>query len=156
MDPLSNHQHNLGRWFRPPDPAGSCRKDAGKSPHPSGKHRESLEHGSSIPARNFSDFFPVDPCQVLVLSGRNQAESIGKNSKIFPPEYCVHKITGIGRFRAGLFDLRMMKTDIDECHDRYLDKEKRKRGVKHDWPFFIATLIILVNSLWINSVCLGS
>jgi len=97
--------------------------------------------------QKFFGFFPVDPCQIPVLSGRNQAKSIGKNPKIFRPEYCFHKITGTGRFRAGLFDLRMMKTDIDECHDRYLDKEKRKRGMKHDWPFFIATLIILVNSL---------
>jgi hypothetical protein len=45
-----------GRRFRTPDPAGFCRKDAGKSPDPAGKHQKSLEHGSSIPA----GFFPVD------------------------------------------------------------------------------------------------
>ncbi len=39
------------------DLAGSCRKDAGKSPDPAGKHGKYLEHGSTIPARNFSDFF---------------------------------------------------------------------------------------------------
>jgi len=27
---------------------------------------------------------------------------------------------------------------------------------KYDWPFCIATRIILVNSLWIKSICLGS
>jgi hypothetical protein len=37
----------------------------------------------------------VDSCQLPVLSGRNRAESIGKNPKIFRPEYCFHKITGI-------------------------------------------------------------
>ncbi len=45
-----------GRRFRLSDPAGSCRKDAGKSPDPAGKHRKSLEHGSSIPTGNCPDF----------------------------------------------------------------------------------------------------
>jgi hypothetical protein len=36
---------------------GSCRKDAGKSTYPAGKHQKSLEHGSSILARKFSDFY---------------------------------------------------------------------------------------------------
>jgi hypothetical protein len=30
----------------------SCKKNAGKSMDPAGKHRKSLEHGSSIPAEN--------------------------------------------------------------------------------------------------------
>ncbi len=60
----------------------------GKSPYPAGKHRKSLEHGSSIPAGKFSVFLPVDSCQLPVLSGRNWAENIGKNPKIFRPEYC--------------------------------------------------------------------
>ncbi len=41
-----------GQCFRPPDPEGSCRKDAGKSPDPARKHRKSLEPGSSIPTEN--------------------------------------------------------------------------------------------------------
>jgi hypothetical protein len=47
--------------------------------------------------RKLSGFFPVDSCQLPVLSGRNQPEIIGKNPKIFRSEYCFHKITGITR-----------------------------------------------------------
>ncbi len=46
-----------GRGFWPPYPAGSYRKDAGKSPDPAGKCGKSPEHGSSIPAGNCPDFF---------------------------------------------------------------------------------------------------
>jgi hypothetical protein len=35
-------------------------------------------------------------------SGR---KSLEKNPENFLPEYCFHKITGTGRFLAGLFDL---------------------------------------------------
>jgi hypothetical protein len=45
-----------GLRFRPSYPAESCRKDAGKSPYPVGKHRKSLGNGSSIPTGSFSDF----------------------------------------------------------------------------------------------------
>jgi hypothetical protein len=47
--------------------------------------------------------FPVDSCQLPVISGRNRPEIIGKNPKNFRPEYCFHKVTG--SFRIGLFDL---------------------------------------------------
>ncbi len=53
------------RRFRPPDPAGPCRKDAGNSPDPAGIHRTSLEYGSSILGRKLSRFFPMDSCQLL-------------------------------------------------------------------------------------------
>jgi hypothetical protein len=36
---------------------GFRRKYAGKSPDPAGKRGKYLEHGSSIPAWNFPDFF---------------------------------------------------------------------------------------------------
>jgi hypothetical protein len=42
---------------------------------------------------------PVDSCQLPVLSGRNRAESIGKNPKNFRPEYCFQKITVITQNR---------------------------------------------------------
>jgi len=42
-------------------------------------------------------FFLVDSCQFPMLSGRNRPEIIGKNPKIFRPEYCFHEITGIIR-----------------------------------------------------------
>ncbi len=78
---------------------GSCRKDARKSTCPSGKHRKLLEHGSSIPVGNFSDFFPVYSYQLPVLSDRNRPKIIGKDPKNVRPEYCFHKITGITRNR---------------------------------------------------------
>jgi hypothetical protein len=34
--------------------------------------------------------FPVDSCQLPVLSVRNRPEIIGKNPKNFWPEYCFH------------------------------------------------------------------
>jgi len=43
--------------------------------------------------------FPVDSCQLSVLSGINGAERIGKNPKNFRPEYSFHKITVITRNR---------------------------------------------------------
>jgi hypothetical protein len=49
--------------------------------------------------RKLSGFFPVDSCQFPVLSGRNRSEIIGKNPKIFRPEYYFHKITGFARNR---------------------------------------------------------
>jgi hypothetical protein len=33
--------------------------------YPAGKHRKSLEHGSSIPTGNFSDFFQWIPTNFL-------------------------------------------------------------------------------------------
>jgi hypothetical protein len=53
-------------------------------------------------------FFPVDSYQLLVLSSRNRAESIGKNPKISGQNTDSTKspeLPGTGRFRAGLFDL---------------------------------------------------
>jgi hypothetical protein len=49
-----------GQGFRPPDPARSCRQGAGKSSCPAGKHRKSLEHGSSIPVNGSGNrIYPV-------------------------------------------------------------------------------------------------
>jgi hypothetical protein len=63
---------------------GSCRK----TPEVSGKWKQYSD-------RKLSGFFPVDSCQLLVLSDRNRPETIGKNPENFRPEYCFHKITGI-------------------------------------------------------------
>jgi hypothetical protein len=57
---MNVYAYDPGRSFLPPDLAGSCMEDAGKSPDPAGKHGKYLEHGSSIPAWNFSDFFSDD------------------------------------------------------------------------------------------------
>ncbi len=77
---------------------GSCRKDTGKSPYPSGKHRKSLEHGSSTPTGNFSDFsggfLPASFAFWQEPGGKHW-----KNPEKFRPEYCFHKITGITRNR---------------------------------------------------------
>jgi hypothetical protein len=40
-----------------------------------------------------------------VLPGKNRPKIAGKIKKKFRPEYCFRKITGTGRFRAGLFDV---------------------------------------------------
>ncbi len=69
-----------GRRFRPPYPAGSCRKDAEKSPYPVGKHRKFLGNGSSIPAGSFL----VNSFQLPVLSGRKRSEIIRKKSEKVP------------------------------------------------------------------------
>jgi hypothetical protein len=61
-DNLKNRVTIPGRRFRPPYPAGSCRKDAEKSPYPVGKHRKFLGNGSSIPVGILlpsSGVFPV-------------------------------------------------------------------------------------------------
>ncbi len=63
---------------------GSCRKTP-----------EIAETWKQYSDRKLSGFCPADSCQLSVLSGRNRAKSIGKNPKIFRPEYCFHKITGI-------------------------------------------------------------
>jgi hypothetical protein len=63
---------------------GSCRK----TPEITGTWKQ-------YPDWNLSGFFPMDSCQLSVLSGRNRPEIIGKNPENFRPEYCFHKITGI-------------------------------------------------------------
>jgi hypothetical protein len=40
--------------------------------------------------QKFSGFFPVDSCQLPVVSGRNRLKIIGKNPKKFWPECCFH------------------------------------------------------------------
>jgi hypothetical protein len=59
--------------------------------------------------------FWADSCQLPVLSGRNRAESIGKN---FRPE-----LPGTGCFRAGLFDLGHDETL--KLHRYFVDRIKR-------------------------------
>ena len=54
--------------------------------------------------------FPVDSCQIPVLSGRKQPEIIGKIWKIPYRNTASMKspeCLGTGRFRAGMFDLGM-------------------------------------------------
>jgi len=79
-----------GRRFRPPDPTGSCREDAGKSPDPPGKHRKLLEHGSSISAGNCPDFFRWIPANFLCFPSEIVWKSSKKNLENFQPEYCFH------------------------------------------------------------------
>ncbi len=62
-------------------------------PDPLGKHRKSLNHGSSSSAGNF----PVDSCQPFVLFGRTRPKIIGKSPKNFRREYWFHvpSISGV-------------------------------------------------------------
>jgi len=66
------------RSFLPPYLAGSCRKDAWKSPDPAGKHGKYLEYGSSIPSRNF----PIISGRMLPENHWNLSESTEKNPGI--------------------------------------------------------------------------
>ncbi len=54
-----SNKYNSGRSFLPLDLAGSCRKDAEKSPNLAGKHGKYLEHGNSIPVQNTASNFLV-------------------------------------------------------------------------------------------------
>ena len=74
---------NPGRRFRPPYPAGSCRKGAEKSPYPAGKHRKWKQYSGG-------NFFPMNSCEFPVLSGGKRSEIIGKNPRKFRLEYCFH------------------------------------------------------------------
>ncbi len=78
---------------------GSCRKDAEKSPDPSGKYRKSLKHGSSIPAGDCPDFFRWIPANFLCFPTGIGWKALKKNPKNLRPEYCFHKITGTTRNR---------------------------------------------------------
>jgi hypothetical protein len=87
-------------------------------PHdPAGKHRKSLEHGSSIAAGNCSGFFPVDSYELPVFSGRNRSVIIVKNLKNFRQEYCFHKINEIAwnQLFPGRF-VRPRKLAIRQMH----------------------------------------
>ncbi len=81
---------------------GSCRK----TPEIAGTWKQYSD-------RKLSEFFPVDSCQIPVLSGRNRPEIIRKNPKIFRPEYCFHKITGITRNRQ--FPDRVVRPGNTQC-----------------------------------------
>src|ERR1700737_3053409 len=97
---------------------GSCMKDAGKPPYPAGKHRKSLEHGSSIPAGNCSDFFRWIPGNFLCFPAGTGRKSSEKIRKIFGRNTASTKSPeshGTGRFRAVRFDLRIETGDADAC-----------------------------------------
>ena len=59
--------------------SGSCRKDAGNSPDPAGKHRKSLDDGSSIPVENCPDFsggfLPASCAFLQELTGNHRKKS---------------------------------------------------------------------------------
>jgi hypothetical protein len=84
------------------------RDPAGKSADPAGKHRKSLEHGSSIPTRNCPDFFQSIPVNFLCFparTGRKSPEKIRKISGQNTASTKSPKLPGTDRFQAGLFDL---------------------------------------------------
>ncbi len=130
-DVLDDHHYQV-RWFRPPDPAGSWRKDAWNWPYPAGKHQKSLEHGSSIPARNFSEFFRWIPANFLCFPtgiGRKTLEKIRKFSGRNTASTKSPELPGTGRFLAGMFDLGTL------C------KCMRSR-IKNNWIHFLKLPII--------------
>ncbi len=104
---------------------GSCRK----TPETAGTWKQYSD-------RKLSGFFPVNSRQILVLSGRNRPEIIRKNPKIFRPEYCFHKITGITRNRQ--FPDRVIRPGIRELHTWYcrITISRRKRILNRRVHFF--------------------
>ncbi len=87
---------------------GSRGKDPRKSPDPAGKHRKSLEHGSSIPTGNCPDFFRWIPVNFLCFpagTGRKSSEKIRKFSGRNTASTKSPELPGTGSFRTGLFDL---------------------------------------------------
>jgi hypothetical protein len=65
---------------------GSCRK----TPEIAGTWKQYSDP-------ELSGFFPVDSCQLPMLSGKNRPKITRKNPKNFRPEYCFHEIAGITR-----------------------------------------------------------
>jgi hypothetical protein len=73
-----------------------------------GKHRKSLEHGSSIPAGNLSDFFRWIPANFLCFPAGTSRKALEEIRKISGRNTAFTKspeLPGTGRFRAGLFEL---------------------------------------------------
>ncbi len=86
----------------------SCRKDAGKSPYLSGKHRRSLEYESRTPSVSWSDFSRWIPTNFLCFpagTGLKALEKIRKISGRNTGSTKSPELLGTDRFRAGLFDL---------------------------------------------------
>ena len=73
-------------------------------PVPAGKHRKSMERGSSIPVGNFSDFFPESSDQFLFIPAGNGRKSSGKNPKQFPAGILLPFSVDFQSFPAGTGD----------------------------------------------------
>ena len=96
-----------GRKFPSPDPTGKMRKShrilQERCEKVTGSCRKTPEIDGTWKqyfGRKLSRFFPMDSCQLPVLSDRNR------------PEYCFHKsmeLPGTDRYRAGIFDLGVVK-----------------------------------------------
>jgi len=84
-------------------------------------------------ARKLSRFFPVDSCQLPLLSGSKQLEIIDKNSKNFWPEYCFYKITGITRNRP--FPCRTVRPWEDKIKTITITSTRKTVNVVKNYPF---------------------
>ncbi len=79
----------------------SCRK----TPETAGAWKQYFE-------RKLSEFFPVDSCQLPVLSGRNQPEIIGKISGRNTASIKSAELPGTVSFEVGLFNLGIWHNQI--------------------------------------------
>ncbi len=102
---------------------GSCRKTP-----------EIAETWKQYSNRVLSRFFPVDSCELPVISGRNGLEIIGKNSKNFRSEYCFHKITGITRSRQ--FPDRVVRPGREREETRSIHQRIELRSLKRRSDIF--------------------
>jgi hypothetical protein len=108
---------NPGRRFRPPYPAGSCRKDAEKPSYPMGKHRKWKQYSGRKFFGYFSGEFLRVPCAFrweTVENHRKKSEKVPAgillpSSSVFPVRSSGmrRKCTGSRRFLPYVFVLGM-------------------------------------------------
>jgi hypothetical protein len=117
---------------------GSCRKDAGKSPYPAGKMREShriLQESTGnrwnmeavFRPENFRFFFRWIPTNFLCFpegTSRKSSEKIRKFSGGNTASKTLPELPGTDRFRAGLFDLVIFSCYIFKS-ERKIEAPKR-------------------------------
>ena len=119
-----------GRRFRWPDPEGTCRKETEKTLDPAGIHWKSPEHGSSILAGKFLDFFRCIPITFLCFPPGTDR----KSPEIFRPEYCFHVRVYSCRNRPVFFDLSIAFMRTNKLV--YVKKSIR-RPVIYNWISYI-------------------
>ncbi len=73
---------NPGRTFRPPDPTGTCRKQAEKSPDSAGMHRKSLEV-EAVFQWEFSGFFSGGFQPIFCAFGREIGRKSSEKTRKF-------------------------------------------------------------------------
>jgi len=150
---MINKQHNINpdQWFQRTDTAETGRKDTEKSSYPVEKYRKSLEHGSSIPAGNFLDFFRWFPaCSwrnrpvIFDLGGNEKKEGYAKQL------YILMTLDGDIQWLSVLSNIFLNLTCPVLCScfcptfffslaDVFITWEKRRNKIRYSWIYVAAT-----------------